>query len=783
MALKGFLLSRQWHERNNQQELIYWAATSAGPAKLIFRHQESVCFVASEDLPAVVKLLAGVKFRYAEIALKGFHQQAMTACYFSGQRELNVARQKLAGSITLYESDLRPTDRFLMERFITAGILIDGDFETRAGYRRYEEPKIRPAEYTPALKVISLDIETSYTENILYSIAVSGDNLEKVFMVGNETTAHDYVEMLPDETAVIRSFLHWLEVYDPDVVIGWSVVGFDLKFLQDRCDQLRIPFLLGRGKQAIAWRTNQQRGNRHYALVPGRVVLDGIELLRTATYQFESFALDNVARQMLGRGKLIDDVDDRGNEIQQLFVNDKDQLAAYNLEDCKLVLEIFDHANLISFALERSRLTGLDLDRAGGSVAAFDFLYLPKLHRQGYVAPVIDESLPVGSPGGYVLDSKPGLYDHVIVLDFKSLYPSIIRTFHVDPLAMIEGAAEAELGESTIPGFKDAQFSRTKKILPEIIEQLWAARDVAKRDGAAAMSQAIKIIMNSFYGVLGTPGCRFFHPALVSSITLRGHEILQKTRDLIEDKGYSVIYGDTDSVFVWLRDVSDGDQANEIGQSLMVYLNDWWREHLKESFNLESCLEVEYETHYQRFLMPRIRGSEKGSKKRYAGMVGEMDNPRLVIKGLESVRSDWSPVARQFQQALFKKVFCNEPYHDFIKETVTAVLAGHHDEDLVLRKRLRRNLDDYQKNVPPHVRAARFADQVRQEQGLDSRYQYGGWIEYVMTVNGAEPKRYRRSKLDYDFYIDKQLAPIADAILCFNNESLGKLLDKQMGLF
>jgi DNA polymerase II len=101
----------------------------------------------------------------------------------------------------------------------------------------------------------------------------------------------------------------------------------------------------------------------------------------------------------------------------------------------------------------------------------------------------------------------------------------------------------------------------------------------------------------------------------------------------------------------------------------------------------------------------------------------------------------------------------------------------------VLRKRLRRKLDDYVKNVPPHVQAARKAEKIRQQRGLPSLYQSGGWIEYVMTTNGPEPRQYRQSAIDFDFYLDKQLAPIADSILVFQSTSLNDILNKQIGLF
>ena len=769
-------------ERDGGQELVYWLASERGPLRLQFSSQESVFFIRRADLERIRNLLGNhLSWRYVELDLNTFSakKEPAVACYFPSQRVLNIARYKVeSADISLYESDIRPTDRFLMERFIKGSLMVTGDFVHRNGFIDCANSRLVAAEYMPNLKVVSIDIETSYTEHILYSIAIYADDLKKVFMVSDEDEAPlEYIEYCPDESALIMRFLNWFGRVDPDVVIGWSVVAFDLWFLQKRCEALNLNFTLGRNNEKVKWRTLSRGKDRNYALVPGRVVLDGIELLRTATYHFESFALDYVARKILGRGKLVDDVDARAREIQNMFASDKKALAEYNLEDCVLVWEIFARTNLIDFAVQRSRLTGLELDRAGGSVAAFDFLYLPRLHRQGYVAPVVEDDIGTGSPGGFVLDSKPGLYDDVIVLDFKSLYPSIIRTFHVDPLALVCP------GDNPIPGFKGGEFSRGRFILPTIIEELWRARDKAKQAGEAANSQAIKIIMNSFYGVLGTRGCRFFNPKLVSSITMRGHEILKKTRDLIEDQGYPVIYGDTDSVFVLLE--QEKESADVLGKKLKDFLNSWWHDHLKQEFDLTSFLEVEYETHFDRFLMPTIRGSEKGSKKRYAGMInGEGDQPRFVFKGLETVRSDWSQLAREFQQELYRLIFLDRPYEDYILAIVESVYSGACDDKLILRRRLRRKLDEYKKNVPPHVRAARKRDEIRQARGLRSDHDFGGgWVEYVMTLGGPEPRLYRESPIDYQFYVDKQLAPVANTILFFKSSSLEEITDKQLGLF
>jgi DNA polymerase-2 len=328
-------------------------------------------------------------------------------------------------------------------------------------------------------------------------------------------------------------------------------------------------------------------------------------------------------------------------------------------------------------------------------------------------------------------------------------------------------------------------FSRSTFILLKLIENLWRARDRAKASDNAVLSQAIKIIMNSFYGVLGTTGCRFFDSRLVSSITRRGHQIIIESKDFIEEQGYQVIYGDTDSVFIHIQHES-ADGVKIIGNQLADQLTAWWTARLKAEMQIESCLELEFETHFQKFLMPTVRGAETGSKKRYAGLVRTGDKPedfRLVFKGLETVRSDWSPLARLFQQQLYEKIFLDEPFEEFIKLTVAQVLEGKEKDNLVLRRRLRRKLDDYIKNVPPHVQAARKADVIRKEKGLPEAFGQGGWVEYVMTVNGPEPKQYQTSAIDVDFYVERQIAPIADSILVFKGTSMKELLDKQMGLF
>jgi DNA polymerase-2 len=182
--------------------------------------------------------------------------------------------------------------------------------------------------------------------------------------------------------------------------------------------------------------------------------------------------------------------------------------------------------------------------------------------------------------------------------------------------------------------------------------------------------------------------------------------------------------------------------------------------------------------------MPTIRGTEEGSKKRYAGLTVLPDGSEdVVYKGLETVRTDWTPLAQRFQQELYLRIFKEQPYQEYIRDYVRRLLTGEFDELLVYRKQLRRPLGEYERNVPPHVRAARTADEFNRRQGRPLQYQRGGWISYVMTGAGPEPLETLSSEIDYEHYLTRQLQPIADAILPLLRDDFLTLTSGQQQLF
>ncbi|MEL5349381.1 DNA polymerase II [Serratia nevei] len=783
---QGFLLTRHWRDTPAGTEVEFWLATDAGPRQLRLPPQTSVAFIPAEQKPRAELLLREERqVELKPLALTDFHHRPMLGLYCRQHRQL-IKLEKLLreGGVTVYEADIRPPERYLMERFITAPVWFNGQ---GSGDGPLLNGQMKPApDYRPTLRLVSLDIETT-AHGELYSIALEGCGQRQVYMLGpangGDAPLDFDLEYCVSRPQLLERLNAWLERHDPDAIIGWNLVQFDLRVLQKHAERYQIPLRLGRGGNLLEWREHGFKQNHFFAAAAGRLIIDGIEALKSATWNFPSFSLEYVSQALLGEGKAIDNPYQRMAEIDRRFAEDKPALARYNLKDCELVTRIFAKADLLNFLLERATVTGLAADRSGGSVAAFSHLYMPRMHRLGFVAPNLGEQPEEHSPGGFVMDSQPGLYDSVLVLDYKSLYPSIIRTFLIDPVGLVEGMRHPSDADS-VPGFRNARFSRSKHCLPAIVEQIWQGREAAKRQHNKPLSQALKIIMNALYGVLGSSGCRFFDPRLASSITLRGHEIMRQTRELIEAEGYQVIYGDTDSTFVWLKQPHEEQQAAQIGRALVQRVNAWWQQHLQQQFGLENALELEFETHYSRFLMPTIRGAEQGSKKRYAGLIARAGGEEeMVYKGLETVRTDWTPLAQQFQQQLYQRIFKRQPYQDYVRDYVGKTLNGDFDDQLVYRKRLRRKLDDYQRNVPPHARAARIADDYNRSQGRPLQYQNGGWISYVMTVAGPEPLETRHSPIDYQHYLERQLQPVADAILPFLHDDFTTLVTGQMGLF
>ncbi len=372
------ILTNEWRDEGEQHELrFYGKSPQLGPVELIFDHVPPLFFVdRQEKLPAL-----DFPFDRKPVGLASFSGRPVDALYFRTQKELRQASDRFqATGVRHYEADVYPCDRFLMERFISNQARIAGESEKSGGLTSFRNPKIKAGKAEPGLVIASIDIETGVQSGQLYSIAVHISGAEgehkRVFMLAeSQQELPEDLYLYPDEGALLRAFLTWFRQVDPDLIIGWHVIGFDLSFLETKCRDLGMELDLARNGRKIV--ITERPGAGWFATISGRIVIDGPPTLRGSGHTFSNYKLETVAQELLQTGKLIAPDQNKVAEIERLFREDKAQLARYNMEDCVLVTHVFEETDLIPMLLERSRISGLMIDQiniAAASLAVLDML-------------------------------------------------------------------------------------------------------------------------------------------------------------------------------------------------------------------------------------------------------------------------------------------------------------------------------------------------------------------------------------------------------------------------
>lgn len=390
MAQAGFILTRHWRDTPQGTEVSFWLATDNGPVQATLAPQESVAFIPTSQTSRAASLLQAEKdYRLTPLQLRDFHRQPVSGLYCRTHRQLMRMEKLLReNGVTVYEADVRPPERYLMERFITSPVWVDG--EMRNGVIRNARLKPHP-DYRPPLKWVSLDIETT-RHGELYCIGLEGCGQRTVYMLGPANGDDRQLDFelvyVASRPQLLEKLNAWFAEHDPDVIIGWNVVQFDLRMLQKHAERYRIPLRLGRDNSELEWREHGFKNGVFFAQARGRVIIDGIDALKSAFWNFSSFSLEAVSQELLGEGKSIDNPWDRMDEIDRRFAQDKPALATYNLKDCELVTRIFHKTEIMPFLLERATINGLPVDRHGGSVAAFGHLYFPRMHRAAMSRPI-----------------------------------------------------------------------------------------------------------------------------------------------------------------------------------------------------------------------------------------------------------------------------------------------------------------------------------------------------------------------------------------------------------
>lgn len=673
-----------------------------------------------------------------------------------------------------YEADVRFAMRYLIDRDIKGGVEIEGHAAEGDGTDLvFDDPLLKPAQAVISPRILAFDIETNPDTDALLAIAcygytAEGALLDRVIVVDKRDRE------MPAQSIRVRSerdaldlFCQWVRSFDADVITGWNVIDFDLTQLAKVAQRVRYDLQLGRERGRMQIRAPQGYFGSGHAVVPGRIVLDGIDLLRSSFVKMDDYSLDAVAQQVLGEGKTLGAKSadaQQPDKVAQILASYETDLATFTFyarTDARLALQILEKLKLVDLAFARSALTGMPPDRVAASIASFDFLYLSALHKKGLAAPSVVSTRSSAGPqsGGAVFEPRVGIHPNVWVFDFKSLYPSIIRTFNIDPLAH----AQSEAQENCIGTENGCRFSREPGVLPAMLDDLFPQRSRAKAAGDEIASQAIKILMNSFYGVLGAPSCRFYNPAIANAITGQGRHLLSWSKDWFERQGFQVLYGDTDSVFV-ASGRADAQAAFDLGQSLVARFNADLTDYLRKRYEVDSRLELEFEKLYTQLFLARVRGGSQGARKRYAGQVFGSDSVEFV--GMEVVRRDWTELAKIIQRNLFERLFQGEEVASYLQATIQQFRSGELDHLLVYHKGLRKPVSAYTSNVPPHVQA------VKQSKAPAPRV-----VAYVITTAGPQLVNEVSAPLDRDHYLQKQILPVATPVL----EALGLAFNQVIG--
>ena len=687
--------------------------------------------------------------------------------------------------VPTYEADVRFAMRYLIDRQIKGGIRVEGERTAGQGVDWcFENPNVYPAESFMLPTVLSFDIETDPRAGRLLAIACYGMGVDEVVIVDQPgRQMPERAVGVPSEKDALLYFCDLVKRLDPDILTGWNVIDFDLTVLQKTASRVRCDFELGRGAGNMRIRAAEGYFGSGSATIPGRLVLDGMNMVRGAFIKLDEYSLDGVAREILGEGKtFVSRGQDKVLEILDNCAHGLEAFALYARTDARLALQIVEKLDLISLAFARSALTGMTADRVAASIASFDFLYLSELEQKRIAAPSVAHpgQNRVAQGGGAVFEPIIGIHENVWVCDFKSLYPSIIRTFNIDPLSYAQGQVPVSRDDDVLLTVDGVRFAKTPGILPSLLDKLFVERARAKAENNGVASQAIKILMNSFYGVLGTPACRFYNPHIANAITGQGRSLLYWSKVWFESRGYPVLYGDTDSVFV-SSGIEDAAEASEVAMSLVSDFNHQLTDYLASNFGVESVLELEFEKLYSRLFLAKTRSGSQGARKRYAGVKWDPNNQdEIEFVGMEVVRRDWTDLAKNVQRNLITRLFQGEEVASYLVSVVRALRAGELDEQLVYRKALRKGVETYIANVPPHVQA------VKKAQARDPNLEAPRLVRYTVTEQGPELVEFDSLlEPDREHYLEKQVKPVAIPVL----EALGLDFDqvigddRQIGLF
>lgn len=570
------------------------------------------------------------------------------------------------------------------------------------------------------------------------------------------------------EKEMLQGFLDIINDYDPDIITGFNINGFDFLHMQERFRKFNIPMNFGRADKPMMLK---KFAGSNESEATGRVVADVYQLVkRDVNLRFVRYNLDTISREMLGEEK----GDVKHTEMQKVWATDVPRLIEYARKDAVLAMRLLVEKRLLDKFVEIAKVSGTLLqDTLRGQSIRIETLVLHEFRKRNMLMPPKPsdsemEQRKTEIKGATVLEPKKGVHqDSVLVLDFQSLYPSIIRTFNVSPDTLVLGDTSAASHESP-NGARFVDKSAYVGFLPTILEDLLSTRKRVKAEMKSAKGDekrtldakqhALKILANSIYGYTGYARARLYVADVANAITAYGRSNIEKTRKFIEEKfpDLDVVYGDTDSVFIKANE-PDLEKAWELGTKI------------SQLATQQTGLQLEFEKVYRTFLIL--------TKKRYAGWKfvksGDGWEDSIDMKGIETVRRDWCSLVSELTSEILVTILKERDVQkasERVKEVFKKLSSGNIAmEKLTIVKGLQKPIDSYD-GMLPHIELAK---KLRSRDPANAP-KVGERLGFViirgtspLSKRAEDPEWAKRQNLqiDVDYYTNNQLLPPIERIL------------------
>jgi len=761
-----------------------------------------------EDIAKIIKKIKdnGLAYEEAEKFLPFGYQempQRVIKIKTVNPQDVPKLRALFEGDADIYEADILFKYRFMADFGLKGMTWMDIDSEksfTRTSklpsyrVRKINKPQVEKKD--ASLRYLAFDIEclpldttrqldAKKDPTIMISLAFEPAHrgmsslvlIAKPFSSKNNSK-NTNTASFPTEKEMLEKFLQIVDEFDPDVVTGYNINNFDIPYLLERLHKLGLPQSFGRCDKPVFSRSYSATQE---ATITGRVVVDPYQILkRDPNIRFPRYNLNTVAKIMLNEQK--DDV--VYGDIPKLWNGGEEgmiKLADYARKDAELSLRLLLEKKILDKFFELSKISGVLLqDSLGGQATRIENMLLHEFKKRNILMPVrppkheLDKRMTEKLKGATVLEPKKGLYSEcVIVLDFQSLYPSIIKNYNVSPDSLLLDGTRVERYHESPVGARFVNQEIYEGVFPFVLKNLLAARIETKKKMKAAAGDekevldarqhALKILANSFYGYCGYVRARSYKLEIANSITAYGRENIVNTKKLIEEKyPVEVIYGDTDSLFINTKQL-DIEKANIIGEEVSRFISE------KGKFLFE------FEKTYKTFLIL--------TKKRYAGWkyVKAYDpetqqfrwKDSIEMRGIETVRRDWCPLVTETMEEVIGTILKEGDVHKVITQVRDVVTKLNNNqialEKLTVVKGITKSVQSYEGKLP-HIELARKMA-VRNPYDAPKVGDRLGFVivrgSDLLSKRAEDPNHIRKHNLsiDADYYINNQLLPPIERIL------------------